>query len=167
MFQIQDGNIKVNASDDGINAANKAGLTPEIHVDGGLVDVTVGTGDVDGIDSNGSYAQTGGVVITRGAPNSTNRMSTGLDCDRGATLTGGTLIIVGILETKPTLTNAKTCTFSSNTFVADTYNLSVGEISFVLENSYKSYVNVYSSLFTSGSTYSLSNSSSTYTAEAK
>ncbi len=167
IIQIQDGNIKVNASDDGINAANKAGLTPEIHVDGGLVDVTVGTGDVDGIDSNGSYAQTGGVVITRGAPNSTNRMSTGLDCDRGATLTGGTLIIVGILETKPTLTNAKTCTFSSNTFVADNYNLSVGEISFVLENSYKSYVNVYSSLFTSGSTYSLSNSSSTYTAEAK
>ena len=49
-------------------------------------------GDTDGIDSNGSYKQTGGVVITRG-PRSQNAAA--IDADGSVSVSGGTLIVLG------------------------------------------------------------------------
>ena len=92
VINISGGSTCVSANDDGVNAT-KGNATPLISVTGGYLDVTVSAnGDVDGIDSNGNYQQTGGVVITRG-PNSENAAA--IDADGQVSVTGGTLIILG------------------------------------------------------------------------
>lgn len=84
---IKGGMTYVNASDDGINAQET------INVSAGYLDVTVSpSGDTDGIDSNGDYLQTGGIVIARG-PNST--MMAALDSESTIKINAGTLIILG------------------------------------------------------------------------
>ena len=165
---IDGGATKVYAKDDGVNAASDTG-TPSITVNGGRLDITVGSGDVDGIDSNGNFTQTGGVIITRGAPGQAGGMASGLDVDGTARITGGTFIGVGSLEKTPTLgTGVYTCTFGSNTtFSASTWTLSSLDISFTLTSSYTGTVKVFSSLFTSGTSYTLSNGSSSYNATAR
>ena len=61
-----------------------------------MLDVTVkASGDVDGIDSNGTYTQTGGTVIVRG-PAGGGAWS--LDTTSDVTLNGGTLVVVGGIE---------------------------------------------------------------------
>ena len=86
------GKTYVSANDDGVNAC-KGSSTPQINVTGGYLDVTVSpNGDTDGIDSNGSYSQTGGIVITRG-PNS--QMAAAIDASTRIHIDGGTLIILG------------------------------------------------------------------------
>ena len=92
IINISGGESYVKANDDGVNA--KSGIaTPQVNITGGYLDVTVSpNGDTDGIDSNGTYTQSGGIVITRG-PNS--EMSAALDADGNKTITGGTLIILG------------------------------------------------------------------------
>ena len=99
IINITGGYTKVYSTDDGLNAANKAGKTPAINISGGVTDITVYGQDVDGIDSNGSFLQTGGVVITKGA---SGGMSTGLDTDGTATINGGTFIAFGKTEKTPT-----------------------------------------------------------------
>ncbi|MBO4848112.1 MAG: carbohydrate-binding domain-containing protein [Clostridia bacterium] len=89
---ISGGSTTVTAMDDGVNAT-KGVSEPQVLITGGLLDVTVGCdGDFDGIDSNGTYEQTGGIVITRG-PNA--EMMAALDAERSVTITGGTLIVLG------------------------------------------------------------------------
>ena len=92
IINISGGTSYVKANDDGVNA--KSGIaTPQVNITGGYLDVTVSpNGDTDGIDSNGTYTQSGGIVITRG-PNS--EMAAALDADGTKTITGGTLIILG------------------------------------------------------------------------
>jgi len=92
VITVSGGSIYVSASDDGVNAC-KGVTSPQVIVSGGYLDVTVSaSGDVDGIDSNGTYSQTGGVVITRG-PNS--EMAGAIDADGSVSISGGTLIILG------------------------------------------------------------------------
>lgn len=92
IINISGGTTWVSANDDGVNAT-KGNATPQINVTGGYLDVTVSSsGDVDGIDSNGSYKQTGGIVITRG-PNS--EMAAAIDADGTVSIEGGTLIVLG------------------------------------------------------------------------
>lgn len=92
VINVSGGTTYVSANDDGINAC-RGSSSPLINVSGGYLDVTVSAnGDVDGIDSNGSYMQTGGVVITRG-PGS--EMAAAIDADGRITVSGGTLIILG------------------------------------------------------------------------
>lgn len=95
LVNIAGGYTKVYATDDGVNAANKVGKTPEIKVSDGILDVTVYGNDIDGIDSNGNYTQTGGYVITKGG---TGGMSTGFDIDGTGKITGGTFIGMGPME---------------------------------------------------------------------
>ncbi len=68
---------------------------PDLDPACGIVD---GGTQIYGIDSNGSFKMTGGFVVTRGAPNNADRMSTGLDCDGTASISGGTLIAFNGLE---------------------------------------------------------------------
>ena len=66
VIYFNNGAVSVFANDDGVNASSGS-QTPNIYVTGGVLDVTVNSnGDTDGIDSNGYYSQTGGIVIVRG-----------------------------------------------------------------------------------------------------
>lgn len=92
VINISGGTTRITAVDDGVNAC-KGQASPLVNVTGGFLDVSVApNGDVDGIDSNGSYTQSGGVVITRG-PNST--MAAAIDAEGGVRVSGGTLIALG------------------------------------------------------------------------
>ncbi|MBQ6539450.1 MAG: carbohydrate-binding domain-containing protein, partial [Oscillospiraceae bacterium] len=85
---ISGGEIGIQASDDGINAARKStAYTPTVEITGGTVSVTMGAGDTDGIDSNGDIVITGGTVSVNG--------NSAFDYDGSATFTGGTVYING------------------------------------------------------------------------
>ena len=130
---ISGGNTTVYATDDGVNAARKVG-TPSITVSGGLLDVTVPTnGDTDGIDSNGTYVQTGGVVITKGPGSASGRMGGGafaLDTDGGVSLRGGTLIIFGGMEDTPSASGMTKTICSSTTVSTGSHTVTVGSSSY-------------------------------------
>ena len=87
---INDGNITINASDDGINASKKstAAGTPSVTINGGNLNVTVGQGDTDAIDANGDIYVNGGTI------NITSTVSS-FDYDGKAEYNGGTIIING------------------------------------------------------------------------
>ena len=92
VINVSGGRTVVAANDDGVNAC-KGSSTPAVNVTGGYLDVTVSpNGDTDGIDSNGTYKQTGGVVIARG-PNNQNMAA--IDADNSVSISGGTLIVLG------------------------------------------------------------------------
>ena len=138
-INISDGQSFVYAADDGINACTGDGTsTPLINITGGYVDVTTGSGDTDGIDSNGSYTQSGGMVFVKGG-SSSGQVSGSIDVDGNITITGGTCIALGgICETPVNSVNAYV--FSSVSFNAGSYSVkdSSGNeiISFTLNNSY-------------------------------
>ena len=86
---IQDGDVKVYASDDGVNAANANVNQDEISftMNGGNLFVEVGEGDTDCIDSNGNVTVTGGTIQLVG--------QSGFDFDGTAVYTGGEITING------------------------------------------------------------------------
>ncbi|MBO6062325.1 MAG: carbohydrate-binding domain-containing protein, partial [Clostridia bacterium] len=92
VVNVSGGYTVVTAADDAVNAT-KGPESPQVSISGGFLDVSVSpNGDVDGIDSNGSYTQTGGVVITRGP---SSEMAAAIDAENGVAITGGTLIVLG------------------------------------------------------------------------
>lgn len=138
-INISGGQSFVYAADDGINACTGDGTsTPLINITGGYVDVTTGSGDTDGIDSNGSYTQSGGMVFVKGG-SSSGQVSGSIDVDGNITITDGTCVALGgICETPVNSVNAYV--FSSVSFNAGSYSVkdSSGNeiISFTLNNSY-------------------------------
>ena len=86
---VNGGDITISASDDGINATSKSdSLTPAVEINGGSINITMGQGDTDAIDANGSiYVNGGEINIT--APTSS------FDYDQTAEFNGGTIIING------------------------------------------------------------------------
>ncbi len=138
-INISGGQSFVYAADDGINACTGDGSsTPLINITGGYVDVTTGSGDTDGIDSNGSYTQSGGMVFVKGG-SSSGQVSGSIDVDGNITITGGTCVALGgICETPVNSVNSYV--FSSVSFNAGSYSVkdSSGNeiISFTLNNSY-------------------------------
>jgi hypothetical protein len=188
---IAGGSSTIYAIDDGINASDKSSsVALGIDVTGGFLDITVGSGDVDGIDSNGYYKQTGGIVITRGASGGNNSMASGLDVDSSVSITGGTLIGLGSLESTPSAGSSvhyvkfgttsssgmggtgfgpghTSSTSSSITINAGTWALSGGSLSqeFTLTGTFYACI-VYSSLFTSGTSVTLSSGSTSYSGTA-
>lgn len=105
VITIEDGDVKVRASDDGINAAggndnsNAGGFGGgdpfEVDADA-MITVSGGTiylnADGDGFDSNGSAVMSGGTLYVDGPTNAGNGA---LDFGSGFTVTGGTLVAVG------------------------------------------------------------------------
>lgn len=86
---INDGEINIYASDDGINASsNTNAYETAIEINGGYLNVEVGQGDTDAIDANGSIYVNGGTI------NITAQMSS-FDYDKTAEFNGGTIIING------------------------------------------------------------------------
>lgn len=138
-LNISDGKVYVYATDDGLNACTGDGTTaPLINISGGYVDVTTASGDTDGIDSNGSYTQSGGMVLVKGG-SSSGQVSGSIDVDGTITITGGTCIALGgVCETPVNSSNAYV--FSSVSFNAGSYSVKDSDgnevTSFTLNESY-------------------------------
>ena len=144
IINISGGTSIVAANDDGVNA--KSGpATPQINITGGYLDVTVSSnGDTDGIDSNGTYTQSGGIVITRG-PNST--MAAALDTDGTASITGGTLIILGSLGERGLSKGSGVSTYSLSLNSSGNHSVTIDGTSYTFTNKYAySRTLVYSSV---------------------
>lgn len=87
--QINSGNITISASDDGINASRKSSVCDiVVEINGGELTITMGQGDTDGIDSNGSITVNGGKIDV------TAQMSS-FDYETTAEFNSGTIIING------------------------------------------------------------------------
>ena len=136
LINVSGGDCTVFASDDGVNASTGKS-TPAITVSGGRLDVTVSSnGDTDGIDSNGTYTQTGGVVIVRGpgsASGSSGGGSFALDTDSTIKLTGGTLAVFGGIERTPTATGMTKTLCSSSTVSAGNHTLTFSSSDVIYE----------------------------------
>jgi hypothetical protein len=98
LIQLNGGTITVNATDDGINAADKSSANSvAIEVNGGTIAVTVGQGDTDAFDANGDIFINGGTIDVI-APTSA------FDADGVAELNGGTVTVNGEVITTITQT---------------------------------------------------------------
>lgn len=129
VVNISGGETVICAVDDGVNAC-KGQSTPAVNITGGLLDVAVSPdGDVDGIDSNGTYTQTGGVVITRG-PNS--QMAAAIDAEGSVSVTGGTLIMLGYGNVQ---TGGNVKSYSLSLHSQGTHTVSIGGNSYTFNNS--------------------------------
>lgn len=139
----------VDSAFDGVNAG-KGKSMPDITVSGGLIDVTVPTsGDTDGIDSNGTYTQTGGVAIVKGPGSASGSMGGGafaLDTDSTVRISSGTLIVFGGIERTPTYSVTRTlCSSSTVSTGVKTISFSSTSYQTTLKSSSSGCV-VYSSL---------------------
>lgn len=87
-IKINGGTISINATDDGINAAKKSkAYNATIEINGGNIKVAMGSGDTDGIDSNGDIYINGGTVDVTA--------NSSFDYDGKAEYNGGTIIVNG------------------------------------------------------------------------
>ena len=93
--QINDGTIKIYATDDGINASEKStNYDVQIEINGGNLDITMAEGDTDALDSNGTLTINGGNI------NITAQFA--FDFDLTASLNGGTVTVNGTQVTSIT-----------------------------------------------------------------
>ena len=116
LVKVNGGETYVYATDDGVNATS-GNSTPSVSIGNGLLDVCVPTsGDTDGIDSNGTFVQTGGTVIVKGPGNAsgTGSPAAALDTDGAISLSGGSLIVFGSIERTPSNSLTKTLCSSSS-----------------------------------------------------
>ena len=128
VINVSGGKTTVAANDDGVNAT-KGVSDPAVNVTGGYLDVTVSPNvDTDGIDSNGTYTQTGGVVIARG-PNNQNMAA--IDADRSVTISGGTLIVLGYGRVS---TGSSVKTYSLSLHSAGSHTVKIGGTSYTFTN---------------------------------
>ena len=126
VINVSGGSTYVYATDDGANAT-KGKQTPAINVSNGLLDIEVPTnGDTDGIDSNGTFTQTGGVVIVKGpgTAGSSGSPAAALDTDGNVSLSKCTLIIFGGIERTPSTSNVTKTLCTSNTVSAGSHTVS-------------------------------------------
>ncbi|MBR5721193.1 MAG: hypothetical protein IKX78_01775, partial [Clostridia bacterium] len=89
--------IHVYATDDAINATSTSnwGSDGLVTVSGGYIVAEVSGRDVDGIDSNGSYVQTGGFVLVSNPNSDSAGMMSAMDVDNEISVTGGILVALG------------------------------------------------------------------------
>ncbi len=180
-INISGGYSYIYGTNDGVNCSKKSFSNCAFLMTDGYLDVAVKSGDTDGIDSNGDFTLSGGVIVTRGAPGTTGSgLSTGLDVDGTCSMTGGTLIAFNGLEKTPSTSSSikyagtaqsnnsggggfgGRASSSSASLEAGNYTLSgTGlNISFVNDYAYGSFL-IYSSSLTTNASYTLSRNDST------
>ena len=87
-IQINGGTIHIQSSDDGINAGQKSSAyRTTFEINDGEITIVMGTGDTDGVDSNGDLIINGGTINVTG--------NSGFDYDGSASFNGGTIIVNG------------------------------------------------------------------------
>ena len=152
VINISGGSTYIYGTDDGVNAT-KGTNSPAINVSDGLLDVEVpSSGDTDGIDSNGTYTQTGGVVIVKGpgTAGQTGSPAAAMDTDSTITIRSGSLIVFGGIERTPSSSVTRTL-ISSSTVSAGSHTITFASASTsfttTLKNSCKGCL-IYSSLGT-------------------
>lgn len=156
-INLNGGKIYVYATDDGINACTGDRKTsPIVNVTGGYIDVTTASGDTDGIDSNGNYVQTGGMVLVKGGSSSGN-VSGSIDVDGTVTITGGTCVALGGVCETP-INSANAYVLSSVSFSSGRYSLKDASgnevISFTVDGSFSNGW-ICSDTLTTGTSYTL------------
>lgn len=97
VIAIAGGDIRLVASDDGLNANAATGEKESFDAqEGVLIAISGGSlyvnAEGDGIDSNGDLAVTGGTIVVSGPQNA---MNGALDYNGAATISGGTIIAAG------------------------------------------------------------------------
>ena len=93
-IQINDGTIKINSSDDGINASDKSSYYDVIvEINGGNITIVMASGDTDAVDANGSIYVNGGTMNITAATSS-------FDFDVEGKLNGGTVTVNGTVLTE-------------------------------------------------------------------
>ena len=66
-IRINDGEINISSSDDGVNAAYKSyAYTPTVEINEGTLTSVMDAGDTDGVDSNGNLIINGGTIDITG-----------------------------------------------------------------------------------------------------
>lgn len=127
IIKMSGGEAYVYATDDAVNAGD-GNSTPLIQITGGYLDLEVLNDgkDRDGLDSNGNYTQSGGVVIIKG-PSSSNGAAA-LDADGTVTVSGGTLIVFGGIERTPS-TSGVTKTVLSGSYATGTRTITYSSAS--------------------------------------
>ncbi len=148
VVEINGGNNNIYSTDDGVNAGSA------IKVNGGVTTILVASGDTDAIDANGTYTQTGGVVVSMNM--AAQGTATALDTDGRATISGGTFLAFGNLETTPTISNIKSTTKSAS-LNSGTYELKYNDeilVTFTLKASYSKFY-----LAGASGTYNIGNNS--------
>lgn len=115
-FVINNGEVVVNAYDDGINAAS------DLTINGGLV-YSRSTNN-DGIDANGNVYLKGGLVYAIGASSPEVAIDANSEEQKKLYVQGGTIVAIGGLESGASLTQScyKASSWSKNTW----YALTVG-----------------------------------------
>lgn len=94
-IQINGGEIDLYATDDGINATNKSTTYDVvIEVNGGTINVSMGSGDTDAFDANGDIYINGGTIGIQA--------SSAFDSDGIAELNGGEVTVNGQIITQIT-----------------------------------------------------------------
>lgn len=84
---VNEGQITLYATDDGINATPKVSSGASIVVNGGTIDVSMASGDTDAFDSNGDIYINGGTINVEA--------TSAFDADGTAELNGGTVTVNG------------------------------------------------------------------------
>ena len=176
--------VYVYAKDDGVNASGNNTSSALITVNSGILDVSVPSGDTDGIDSNGNYVQNGGFVISRCATSDSSGNMAALDIDGSATITSGTFVNAGAISALPTSQSVSYIKFggSSGSFgfgmpgsstSSSSYQFGAGEwqlldsssnalVTFTLDQTYTNLWIASSSIQT-GNSYTLKSSTKIYT----
>ena len=95
-IEINGGQITLYAKNDGINAAPKVSGTVAIVVNGGTINLTIGSGDTDGFDANGNITINGGTINVQA--------TSAFDADGTAVLNSGTVTVNGVQITQITQT---------------------------------------------------------------
>lgn len=93
-IQINGGEIDLYAVDDGINATSKSDYDVVIEVNGGTINVSMGSGDTDAFDSNGDIYINGGTIGIQA--------NSAFDSDGTAQLNGGEVTVNGEVITQIT-----------------------------------------------------------------
>lgn len=152
IINFNGGETKISSLNDGVNASNGK-YTPYVNVTGGKLDITVGLGDTDGIDSNGNYLQSGGEVISRCSSISKNIIASPLDIEGDINITGGTLILLGSIDKLPN-ESIPYVWLKNKEFNPGDYKVKELDLKFNLSDSYKGLF-IASSLLEAGKTYTL------------
>ena len=156
VITLSGGSVFVYADDDGLNAC-KGSEAPMVYITGGHVEIRTPAGDTDAIDSNGSFAMSGGTVLVLSG-SAMGGMSGSVDVDGTVSVTGGTIVALGAICSVPGNGSVNTYVSNGTGFSAGKYDLMDGNgntiFSFTLGGSYTSCW-IASEAFQTGGSYVL------------